>query len=87
MLNNGEKNRTSHGSEHEEGGEAHVVLQEVCEVVVVEKHKEEGDEGDENYEDESVQESAFELLGGRVGGALEVDQVCRSPDRSRRRRG
>lgn len=54
MLNNGEKNRTSHGSEHEEGGEAHVVLQEVCEVVVVEKHKEEGDEGDENYEDEGV---------------------------------
>lgn len=54
MLNNGEKNRTSHGSENEEGGEAHVVLQEVCEVVVVENHKEEGDEGDENYKDEGV---------------------------------
>lgn len=80
MLDNGEENGTSHGGEDEEGGEAHVVLQEVSEVVVVKEDEEEGDEGDENDEDKGVEESAFELLGGGVGGILEVDEVCGGAD-------
>lgn len=81
MLDYGQENRTSHGAEDEEGREAHVVLQEVGEIVVVEKDEEEGDDGDEDDEDQGVEESAFELLGGGVRGALEVDEVGGGADR------
>lgn len=50
MLNYGEEDGSAHGGEHEEGREAHVVLQEIGEVVVVEDDEEEGDEGDEDDE-------------------------------------
>lgn len=81
MLNNGQENRTSHGTQHEKGGEAHVVLQEVGEVVVVEEDEEEGDDGDEDDEDQGVEEGAFKLLGCGIGGGLEVDEVGGGADR------
>lgn len=82
MLNDGQEDRTSHGGEHEECGEAGVVLEEIGELEVVEGDQHERDDGDEDDEDEGVQECALELLRGGVGGILEVDEVGSSADRS-----
>lgn len=75
MLDNGEEDGASDHGEDEEGGESHVVLEEVGEVVVVEEDEEEGDDGDEDDEDEGIKESALELLGYGIGGFLIVDEV------------
>lgn len=45
LLNDGQEDGSAHGAKNEEGGEAHVVLEEISEVVIVKKDKEESDDG------------------------------------------
>lgn len=53
-------------TQYEEGGEAHVILQEVGEIVIIKDDKQEGDDGNKNNKDQGVEEGTFELLGGGV---------------------
>lgn len=75
VLDEGEEDGAAHSGEDEEGGEAHVVLEEGGEAVVVEEDEEEGDEGDEEDKDKGVEKGAFELLGDGVGGVFDVYEV------------
>lgn len=67
-------------TQDEEGGEAHVMLEEVGELVVEEENKDESDGGNEDDEDDGVDEAAFELDGGGVRGILHVYEVGGATD-------
>lgn len=63
------------GTQYEEGGETHVMLEEIGEVVVEEENKDESDCCNEDDEDDGVFETTFELNGGGIRGILEVYEV------------
>lgn len=75
MLNNRHENRSTHHPQNRKGGESHIIFQEIGEIVVVEEYQEESGGGDEEDEDEGVEERAFELVGGGIGGVLDVDEI------------
>lgn len=88
MLNDREEYRATHGGQNKESREAHVVFQEIGEVIVVEDDQEESDDGDEDDEDQGVQERSFELLGSGVRWGLEVDEIgCCANGNGGRRKG
>lgn len=75
MLDNRQEDGPAHGSKHEKRRESHVILQEIGKVVVIKENEKEGDDGDEDDEDQGIEKGTFELLGGGIGGGLEVDEI------------
>lgn len=75
MLDNSEENRATHCSKDKESRESHVVFQEIGEIVVVEEYQQESDGCDQDDEDEGVEERAFELFSGGIGGAFHIDEI------------
>lgn len=75
MLNDRQKDRAPHRGQHEEGGEVHVVLEELGELVVVEHHEQESDHRDEDDEHQRVEERPFQLLADGIRRVLDVHEV------------
>lgn len=80
MLNYRQKDGSAHGAKHEKRREPHVILQEIGEIVVIEKDEDERDDCDEDDEDQSIEQCALKLLRGGVGGGLKVDKIGSGPD-------
>lgn len=57
-------------TQHEKRWEAHVILQEVDAIIVVQEDQKESDHSDKNNEHQRIEKGALKLLRGGIGGAF-----------------
>ncbi|KAK8483094.1 hypothetical protein V6N12_046652, partial [Hibiscus sabdariffa] len=75
-----------HLTEYKKGGEAHIVLQEISEVIVIKEDENKGNKGNEDDEDQGIKQGSLQLLSSGIGGVFEVNEIGGRTDGSGRER-